>query len=75
MNLTMYPTDISGNTDDELKKKSGFAFYRRTNWKLLLVNKIAIGYKFSYTTGRLNVLQTGFTPNFIFLKYRILPIL
>ena len=48
MNLTMYPTDISENTDDELKK-SGFAFTGGLTGSYLLLNKIAVGYKFSYT--------------------------
>ncbi len=59
------PTAASGNTSNSLEE-SGFGFTTGITGSYLLLDKIALGYKLSYTIGRLNIFQTGLNFNFIF---------
>ena len=59
------PTAASGNTSEALEE-SGFGFTMGVTGSYMLLNKMALGYKFSYTLGRLNIFQTGLNLNFIF---------
>ena len=65
LNAHMKPTVASGNTSEVLKE-SGYGFTTGLAASYLVLEKVALGYKLSYTVGRLNIFQTGFTFNFIF---------